>query len=203
MNPYEIIKGSNLGYERSQIANPGFVGGACLDKDPYILFESLKNFGFDPSILKNSRQLNENLPNIIAEKIKVTFGNLGKNKNAKLFITGLAFKGYPETNDLRGSHSIRLIEKLKKFGYSNIHTHDFVVSEKEIKHTNTTYTSLEEGFNKSDCVVIGNNNRRYQNFIIEDLLDKMARPSIFVDIWGMFDKKYVEKKGIIYGGIGI
>ena len=55
----QLIKNSNLGYERNKIALPSIgVGGYCLPKDP-ILFSKLFNNNDGYSLGKNSRQINE------------------------------------------------------------------------------------------------------------------------------------------------
>jgi nucleotide sugar dehydrogenase len=41
----ELIRLANLGYARNNIAPPGFVGGVCLSKDPYILAGSAADIG--------------------------------------------------------------------------------------------------------------------------------------------------------------
>ena len=44
INEYEAIRAANLGYDRTNIALPGYVGGPCLEKDPYILAYSLRDY---------------------------------------------------------------------------------------------------------------------------------------------------------------
>ena len=40
LDPLEVIQGANLEYPRPDLAKPGFVGGGCLSKDPYILLSA-------------------------------------------------------------------------------------------------------------------------------------------------------------------
>ena len=47
-------------------------------------------------------------------KVKNSLKKIGKDiKKSKIFVIGLAFKGDPETSDLRDSTSIDLIKKLE------------------------------------------------------------------------------------------
>ena len=76
---------------------PGFVGGPCLEKDSYILCNNLNDDVLKDFVLKG-RSYNESLENIVVDWIKNNFG-----KNDKILMTGMAFKGQPETGDIRGS----------------------------------------------------------------------------------------------------
>lgn len=200
LDPLEVIRSCNMGYPRSNIAIPGPVGGACLSKDPYIIIDSLERAGYDPKLLKYTRQLNERQPRIIVNNIHAKLEHLEVAKNAKLFLTGMAFKGFPETNDMRGSPSLDFLAALKEHGYTNIYGHDFVVSQQEIENLGVPYLPFQEGFRDASCVIVANNNRKYQNLDGEDLLATMKKPALFMDVWGMFSKTYVEKRGVAYEG---
>ena len=41
VNSLEVIRSGKLNYDRTDIAQPGLVGGPCLHKDPYILSDSV------------------------------------------------------------------------------------------------------------------------------------------------------------------
>ncbi len=200
LDPLEVIRSCNMGYPRSNIAIPGPVGGACLSKDPYIIISSLEKAGYDPKLLRYTRELNEQQPRIIVKNVHARLEQLGVGKNAKLFLTGIAFKGDPETNDTRGSPSLDFLAALKEHGYTNVYGHDFVVSQKEIEELGAPYLSLQEGFRDASCVIVANNNRKYQNLEIENLLATMKKPALLTDVWGMFNRKYVEKRSVAYEG---
>src|SRR5450759_2270686 len=40
LDPLEVIRATNLHYPRPDLAKPGYVGGGCLSKDPYIMINS-------------------------------------------------------------------------------------------------------------------------------------------------------------------
>ena len=61
INGYEAIGAANLGYKRTNVALPGYVGGPCLEKDSYILEYSLKKYKFKPIISMTARHTNEKL----------------------------------------------------------------------------------------------------------------------------------------------
>ena len=109
----EVVDAVNHGYPRNNIPKPSpGVGGPCLVKDPYLLvyFEKLK---INNILLSGSRKVNENTTKYLYSKLNYFLKNWKNFNNSKIFIVGLAFKGNPETSDLRDSTSIDLIKKFK------------------------------------------------------------------------------------------
>jgi len=69
LDPLEVIRAANLDYPRPDLAKPGFVGGACLSKDPYILISASRATGYTPWLVGQARGLNEHLPGHVAERL--------------------------------------------------------------------------------------------------------------------------------------
>ena len=42
LDPLEVIRAANVGYPRPDLSKPGYVGGGCLSKDPYIMVNSAR-----------------------------------------------------------------------------------------------------------------------------------------------------------------
>ena len=58
----EMIHAANVDYPRSNVAQPGFVGGPCLEKDALILIDSLRKIDFKPKVIEEARKINQALP---------------------------------------------------------------------------------------------------------------------------------------------
>ena len=86
-------------------------GGSCFPKDIKALRFIAKKHEINTKILDAIEIVNENQKNILVEKILKRFGNI---KNMTFCIWGLSFK--PETDDIRESPSINIIEKLLFYG---------------------------------------------------------------------------------------
>lgn len=198
---YKLIKAANYGYPRNNIPIPGFVGGACLSKDPYILIESTLEKGYKCRLPLISRRINEEIIARVANKIKEDLASFGKDtKQAKVFILGIAFKGEPETDDIRDSPAVELAKILEKeYGLSKLYGHDFVVPPEEIKKAGIEPCSLEEGFEGCDCVILMNSHPKYRDLDL-NLLELMNEPGIFFDGWHMFSFEEITQKSkrIIY-----
>lgn len=99
------IEHANYGYARSNIAKPGFVAGPCLEKDAYILINNMPDCDSKHFIL-SARKFNESLEDIVVRWVREKLGESSEDKIIAL--SGMAFKGQPETSDsfLFKSHTI-------------------------------------------------------------------------------------------------
>ena len=201
---YETICAANLGYNRTNIALPGYVGGPCLEKDPYILEYSLKNAGHKPKIAMTARTLHEKLQGRIADRIlRWTLNNNLDPQKVKVTLLGMAFKGIPETDDLRGAPSIIMIDELRSRGFRNICGHDYLVSDEDIEKLTIKPVDIVEAFNNTRVVIFMNNNPSYKKINLDDAIKRMSKPGYFMDSWNMFDSEGISsKEGVYYGSIG-
>ena len=199
INYSELVDKINLGYSRNFVPKPSpGVGGPCLSKDPHILDNSLSEQKINYSLVKSARIINEAMPKKICNDIYSELKKLGKyNKNIKIFITGLAFKGVPETSDLRNSTSLEILNILKKQSKNNIYVHDFVLDKINSKPNNLNFIKLEKGFKISDVILILNNHKNYDS-LSHNLLSKIRKNTIVFDAWQMLYEKLINDKNIIY-----
>lgn len=203
----KLVQAANLGYVRDEIPvpSPG-VGGACLTKDPYFLIHSCKNLKHQPRMVSHSRQINEFIPYHIVEEVYQRITQLNKkNDKLKIFIIGFAFKGEPETSDLRGSTTIDLLNHFRKKGIqgSSFFGYDPIVSQEEITALGVKPVSIAEGFKDADVVLIMNNHKSYKKMDVFDLLNSARHDCIFVDGWYTFEPKDIMSvNNVRYMGIG-
>lgn len=205
LNGNKVIEAANLGYPRTNIPIPGYVGGACLLKDPWIFVDCVKHkINYLPKLTQTAREINEDLTCQTMASLEKYFieKNLDKN-SAKIFITGLTFKGNPDTDDLRGSIAVDLINRLIESGYKNIFAHDFNLNEDKINQLGVEATVLEEGFKDADIILIMNNNYRYKDLDIEKLIKKARQGALFFDAWYIYDPKNIkELDWVAYESLG-
>jgi nucleotide sugar dehydrogenase len=105
----EIVEAAGADYPRFKLSRPGPVGGPCLEKDSYILQDSLENSDLSRLTI-SARERNKNF----IEDYFLSL-NLNYQKMERVLICGLAFKGKPETDDLRGSPVFDILGLLEKF----------------------------------------------------------------------------------------
>lgn len=123
------IEHANYGYARSSIAKPGFVAGPCLEKDAYILIHNMPECA-SRSLILSARNFNESLEELVVRWVTDKLGTADGHKVVAL--SGMAFKGQPETSDLRGSSSVSIARKIKEAGYQ-LNLHDFAAFPEEMK----------------------------------------------------------------------
>lgn len=204
LNAAKIIKAATEGYPRNKMALPGFVGGYCMKKDPYIYANSASKYNFVSKLVLNAREINENLLDYVMNKIQEFSSNYKKDKtSSKIFIIGFAYKGVPETSDMRHSPTLDLIKLLKDSSWKKIFGYDPVVKKEDVESTGVKWCSLEEGFTDADLVLIMNNHTQYSELDIVSLLNLIKKKCLFFDGWSLFEPKEILKvKGIIYQSLG-
>ena len=192
-NSFEIIKAANEGYARNNIPTPSpGVGGICLRKDPHFFINSAKNKGYSPKLASAARQINESMVDHIARQIKAYSNKNGKKLSTlKIFIIGFAFKGEPETSDIRKSTTVDLIDRISKFN-KNIWGYDPVVKKDIISKLGVRNINIKNGFRNADIAIIMNNHNSYLKLDIYSLINTMKKPSYLFDGWSMFNNKSLE-----------
>ena len=205
----EVIRAGKMGYARTNLPMPGPVGGPCLSKDSYILAESFEKQGYVPTITMAARQLNENQ---IPSFLRAAFERLQKSGmtkiDPKISILGLAFKGKPQTDDLRGTMAKPAIDFCRSFypagkiiGYDPVVPADMIRT-LEIEPAE----SLEAAFRGVDLAIILNNHPIFSNMDTSSLASLLNRPGCIVDFWNHFssdDLDLPEGVGFVaLGGMG-
>jgi len=112
MNVWEVISLANR-HPRVNILQPGpGVGGHCIAVDPWFIVESAPQ---QTPIIQACRNVNDNRPNMILDKIRQACEGLDETPTIALL--GLAFK--PNIDDLRGSPAIKVAKKIasRKLGH--------------------------------------------------------------------------------------
>ncbi len=185
---YKTINASNLGYPRNLISlpSPG-VGGSCLTKDPFLLSKSdtKKN-----NIFKNSRYFNEQFLNFQLNRITKILNKFKKKKKTNILICGLAFKGFPETSDVRNSISIFFVNKLNK--KNKVYVYDPVIKKDDLSKKNLNYVKSLNLIKNIDAVLFLNNNPSFNKINIKKMLSKLNPNPIIFDGWNIFDPSNFE-----------
>lgn len=127
-------------------------GGYCLPKDTSAFYAQAREKGFDAQILKQVIKTNTERPERIAEKIA---GCLGASSGT-IGILGLSFK--PDSDDVRDTPAMKIIQALQKLGCKDIIAYDPIAVEefrRRYPDAGIRYAgSMQEAYEKSDIVAI-------------------------------------------------
>lgn len=210
LDAMEIISAANLGYPRTNVLLPGPVGGPCLEKDPHILVESVKRHGIVPHLIATGRRINEAQPLETAEIMYQCSMKLpGFAANPRIAILGLAFKGRPETDDLRGTMARPILESLRtKFptayfvGYDPVARPEAIRNELGIE----VVSQIADAFVDASVVVVANNHPSFAKMNVEEFAKTMRAPGFIYDYWNLWkpselnlpdDVRYITLGGLI------
>ncbi len=207
VSAHEVISAGKLGYNRTNIPLPGLVGGPCLEKDPHILMESARTRGIDLEITTAGRLVNERQPE---ETVRFISSEIDRRELAsgplKISLLGMAFKGLPETSDLRGSMSIKVLDALKKAHpdaeigvYDPVTTQDVLAEEFPDEKV---YSRFGDAVSGASVVVIANNHPSLGQ-ISPRTINEFISPNGFVfDYWNHFSHLPSSELGDSYFAVG-
>lgn len=129
-------------HPRVNIHNPGpGVGGHCISVDPWFL---VGLFGDKARLINTARNINDNQPQYIFDKLKEEYDLKGK----KIGVYGLSYK--PNIDDFRESPSFTFIEILKDKNLDYISFDPYAVEKQDDNQVN----DFNEFLNESDIVVV-------------------------------------------------
>lgn len=202
----EIIYAANVHYPRNNIPvpSPG-VGGACLSKDPYILMDFSKKAGYNPRLIIEARRINEGMSARIVERLQMGLEKMGKDlKKSTVLIAGFAFKGNPETADIRDSTTLWLLRELRAKSVCHIKGYDPVVDEETLRRLGVESAKIPDAFGEIDILIIANNHLSYKQWDVTDIATRLNKPALIYDGWRMLDKGYLKSfNNIRYIGPGL
>jgi UDP-N-acetyl-D-mannosaminuronic acid dehydrogenase len=202
LDPLELIHAANVDYPRPDLSKPGFVGGGCLSKDPYILLESVKAQGGTPWLVDRARALNEHLPVHVAHRfLELLAKTRGGLDGARVALLGIAYKGWPPTDDLRGAPVLPMLDVLRGSGVTLV-GHDFLVRPEVIAGLGVHPAALPEALDGADGVLLLTNHPHYAALVPADALRALRRPALVFDAWRIWDVRAVADAGVRYASIG-
>lgn len=202
LNAEELISSANLDYPRPDVSRPGFVGGGCLTKDPYLLVHSAERRDYTPSMVLAARRLNEAMPIHATRRVLDALSDRGvSTAESKVLISGIAFKGRPETDDVRGAASRTIVEMLRE-EIETLAGHDFAVPPEQIADLGLKPVSIEEGFDRADAAMVLTDHASYRLLDLRSLSAQMSRPAVVFDAFGVLERPEALAPGVTYLRLG-
>ena len=202
VNSFDLINAANEGYPRNKIPlpSPG-VGGYCLTKDP-ILFSCTSNGPRSDAVLGiSSRKINQKAALYPIELIKRYSNRMQVPlSNLNILIIGVAFKGIPETADIRGSVAIDVLNKLNGC-VNNVFGWDAVIDSKNLKEIG--FNILDDLDSIVDCVDVVLILNNHPNNACSSIYIPPKNNRLVFDGWNQIDRSEIEKTvGMTYATMG-
>jgi UDP-N-acetyl-D-galactosamine dehydrogenase len=173
---------------------PGLVGGHCIGVDPYYLTHKAEMIGYHPQVIVAGRRINDGMGAYVAQQtLKQLIQNGSPLPGAKVIVLGLTFK--ENCPDLRNSKVADVIRELKEFG-CDISVHDPIAETGEAEHHyGLSLTPWEQLPAEADAVVVAVPHRSYLSMPLRELLSRLKRNGVFIDVKSMFDQTAVVDAG--------
>ncbi|MGE3063485.1 MAG: UDP-glucose/GDP-mannose dehydrogenase family protein [bacterium] len=181
-----------------QFLNAGIgYGGSCFPKDVGSLIFTAREFGYDFSILREVKRVNES-------RIERFFGRIKKTarlKNSRVAVLGLSFK--PDTDDLRESPSLKLIKLLLK-EKALLTVYDPVAMENAKKTLGKTVAFADNAYEcvkGADIAILVTEWAEFKNADLKKM-KKLMKGSIFFDGRNTYEPHIMKKMGFNYFSVG-
>lgn len=180
INVWEAIELANK-HPRVNIHSPGpGVGGHCIPKDPWLIFESHSD---GVKIIKTAREINDFMPRYVVEMVKK---NTKDMKNPKIALLGVSYKA--NVDDIRESPSTKIIELLKQEGY------EVNANDPNVRNYKEDLYSLETAVKGADCILICVNHDEYKE-IDPKVISNLVRNKLVIDTRNFIDKEKWRNAG--------
>ncbi|PLX29453.1 MAG: UDP-glucose 6-dehydrogenase [Alphaproteobacteria bacterium] len=179
-------------------AGPGY-GGSCFPKDTLALSHTAHQYGAPLTIVDAVIKANKSRKDQMAQRV---LDLLNLHKIQKVAVLGVAFKA--ETDDIRDSPALPIIEKLTAHGF-DLCIHDPQAlgnAKRELKLSpSVCYDSLEKALEAAEAIVIITEWQAYKSLDLSVLAQSKLRPLI-IDLRNIIDCARAQSLGLTCIPIG-
>lgn len=174
-------------------------GGSCFPKDVQALALSSVQAEYEFKIIESVMEVNEIQKLVLVEKVKKYYNNDLKGK--KFALWGLAFK--PETDDVRESPALYIIEELLKAGVLiSVFDPEAMKNVKELVGDKITYENDQyAALTNADALLIITEWSMFRNPDFR-LLENLMKSKVIFDGRNLYDLQKMIDEGFYYNSIG-
>ena len=177
---------------------PGF-GGSCFPKDTLALSRIAAEAGAPSRLVETTIAVNEARKHGMAARVVAACGGAGAGK--RIAILGLAFK--PETDDMRDSPTIPLVEALHAAGAELVlFDPEAMTGAKALLPAGPRYASdAIDAVTDADAMVVATEWNEFRA-LAPDRLRDLLRGDVVVDLRNVYDPAAMAAAGLRYSAIG-
>ncbi len=175
---------------------PGF-GGSCFPKDTAAVVAIARDNGEDLKVVRAVMQVNDEQPEIMIRKILEV---IGEPKGKVAGVLGISFK--PNTDDIRESPALRIIEGLRTRGVT-VRAYDPIAMDnaRAVLQGVTFCRDEYDAVTGADVLVIVTEWNQFRALDLERLRRLMKRPAI-VDLRNVYEPAEMARRGFVYRCVG-
>ena len=176
---------------------PGF-GGSCFPKDTSAIVAIARKAGYDMKVVGAVIQVNDSQPAAMIEKVREV---LPVPAGKTIAVLGLSFK--PNTDDIRESPSLKIIEGLQQMG-CRIRAYDPIAMENArhelsgVTFCNDEYSAVEG----ADVMVLATEWNQFRSLDLARVRSMMKTPAAVVDLRNVYEPAEMARLGFSYRCVG-
>jgi len=196
---HDVARGMGLDHRIGRLflhPGPGY-GGSCFPKDTLAILKVAQDRGLDLKVIRAAVEVNDSQAERMVEKVR---NFLGTARGKKVGVLGLSFK--PNTDDIRESASIRIIERLLAEGVT-IRAYDPV----SMSEARKVLKGVEMGTDPydtaagCDALVIATEWNQFRNLDLPRLKGVM-KAAVLIDLRNVYEPEDLKKLGFRYAAVG-
>lgn len=188
---WEAVSLANL-HPRVKILSPGpGVGGHCISVDPWFFVEAAPEL---TPLIYHSRQVNDEQPHFVLEKIRRTLGQL---KGKRIAALGLAYK--PDVDDLRESPANEIVHLLQNEG-AQVKAWEPFKPKADLAGIHMA-ASLEDALKDADLIVLLVKHTQFANLDPREIANK-TNAKVILDTVNGWNGEIWKKSGFKFFRIG-
>lgn len=181
VNVDELRDANNRGYGRTRLLRGGLgADGPCLTKDPLILKHWTKELGLETPLLNGAVEKNQ-ASTLRPARLTCEFVKRHGLGKARVAVVGVAFKGFPETDDARDSAASKIVRMLS----STLPGVSFSFCDPRVKRFEGQVVAqeLSTSLEGAHVVLLLTDHPSFKDLRMVRLLESTARPLLVVDCW--------------------
>lgn len=196
---HDVARGMGLDHRIGRLflhPGPGY-GGSCFPKDTLAILKVAQDAGLDLKVIRAAVEVNDSQAERMVAKIR---DFLGDAKGKRVGVLGLSFK--PNTDDIRESASIRIIEKLMAEGAA-VRAYDpvAVFEAKKVLRGVEMGTDPYDTAAGCDALVIATEWNQFRNLDLPRLKGVM-KAAVLIDLRNVYEPEDLKKLGFRYAAVG-
>jgi UDP-N-acetyl-D-mannosaminuronic acid dehydrogenase len=189
---WEAIRLANR-HPRINILNPGpGVGGHCISVDPWFFVETAPEL---TPLIYQARQVNDEQPHFVLEKVNQVLGLL---KDKKIAALGLAYK--PDVDDLRESPAVDVVYLLQKEG-AQVKVWEPFKPDAKLKGVDIA-ASLDDGIEDADLILLLVRHTEFVNLNPNEIASK-TKARVLIDCVNAWNTDLWQNAGFTVYRLGV
>lgn len=173
-------------------------GGSCFPKDVKALVHTGMDNDYHMEVIEAVERVNEKQKSIVYDKIIKMAGSV---KGKTVAIIGLSFK--PETDDMRESPALVVIDKLLKDG-ATVRVFDPIAMAECKRRIGDTVTYCKNMYDAADGADVFALMTEWRQFRMPswNVIQKVMTGNVIIDGRNIYDRQELEEQGFVYTRIG-